>query len=224
MHKMIPLLIGGLALSSAVDAQTSAKLFRYADVSGTQIAFVFGGDIWVVPKTGGTAIQVTHSPGEESWPRFSPDGSELAFTASYHGNQDVYVMPAAGGLPTRVTYQSHPDRMVEWHPDGRRILFASPRESGRQSFSQFYLVSKEGGFPEKLRVPYGELATYAPDGSRLAYITKITEGYPFKRYRGGLASDILIYDLGDDTAENVTQNRATDGKPTSSRIRDPTSG
>ena len=57
------------------------------------------GDIWVMDKTGGTATQVTHSPGEESWPRFSPDGSEIAYTASYNGNQDVYVMPASGRPP-----------------------------------------------------------------------------------------------------------------------------
>jgi len=81
--------------------QISAKLMRYMDVSDTQITFVYGGDIWVMPKTGGTAIQVTHSPGEESWPRFSPDGKSIAYTASYNGNQDVYVMPALGGVPTR---------------------------------------------------------------------------------------------------------------------------
>ncbi|HSR43054.1 MAG TPA: PDZ domain-containing protein, partial [Longimicrobiales bacterium] len=144
--------------------------------------------------------------------RFSPDGSRIAYTAAYDGNQDVYVMPASGGLPTRVTYQSHADRMVEWHPDGRRLLFASQRESGR-NVSQFYLVSAEGGFPEKLTVPYGELASFSPDGDRLAYITKITENYPFKRYQGGLASDVILYDLGDDTARRITDYPGNDGKP-----------
>lgn len=200
-------------LPSAALAQISAKLIRSADVSATQIAFVYGGDIWVMPKSGGTAMQVTHSPGEESWPRFSPDGSEIAFTASYGGNEDVYVMPSTGGVPTRVTYQSHSDRMVEWHPDGDRVLFASARESGRQSFRQLYLVPKTGGLPEKLAVPYAELASYSDDGGRLAYITKITESYPFKRYRGGLASDIVVFDLERNTAENITVNPANDGKP-----------
>ena len=193
--------------------QISAKLMRYADVSETQIAFVYGGDIWVVPKAGGPAVQVTHSPGEESWPRFSPDGRHIAYSASYDGNLDVYVMPSTGGVPTRVTYQSHGDRMVEWHPDGKRILFASGRESGRQSFRQFYLVDMNGGFPEKLSIPYGELASFSPDGDRLAYITKITENYPFKRYRGGLASDIILFDLKNNTATNITENNAIDGKP-----------
>ncbi len=211
--RAVVLLLFGMALASPLNAQTDARLIRYADVSDDQIAFVYGGDIWVMPKDGGTAMQVTHSPGEESWPRFSPDGSEIAYTAAYNGNADVYVMPASGGVPTRVTYQSHADRMVDWHPDGDRLLFASGRESGRQSFNQFYLVPKVGGFPEKLTVPYGELASYSPDGNHLAYITKITENYPFKRYRGGLASDILLFDLRDDTAENITTNHANDGKP-----------
>ncbi len=200
-------------LFQSMYAQISAKLMRYMDVSETQITFVYGGDIWVMPKGGGTAIQVTHSPGEESWPRFSPDGKSIAYTANYNGNPDVYLMPSMGGVPKRLTYQSHTDRMVDWHPDGKRILFASARESGRQSYRQFYLISTEGGFPEKLAVPYGELASYSPDGNQLAYITKITENYPFKRYRGGLASDIIIYDLRSNTAENITNNHANDGKP-----------
>ncbi|MBN2409772.1 MAG: PD40 domain-containing protein [Candidatus Aminicenantes bacterium] len=207
------LMLSALFLATTAFGQISAKLMRTMDVSDTQITFVYGGDIWIMPKTGGTAIQVTHSPGEESWPRFSPDGKWIAFTAGYNGNQDVYVMPALGGVPTRVTYQSFADRMIDWHPDGEHILFASARESGIQRINQFYLVSKSGGFPEKLKIPYGELASYSPDGNSLAYITKITENFPFKRYRGGLASDIIIYDLTRNTAENITRNKAIDGKP-----------
>ncbi len=103
--------------------------------------------------------------------------------------------------------------MVEWHPDGQHLLFASKRESGRQSYSQFYLVDKRGGMPEKLDIPYGELASFSPDGRQLAYITKITENYPFKRYRGGLSSDLLLFDLPGKRAENLTNSHAIDGKP-----------
>ncbi len=211
--KKLFLLFCFLFLFSNAYGQVSAKLMRYMDVSDNQITFVYGGDIWVMPKSGGTAIQVTHSPGEESWPRFSPDGKYIAYTAGYNGNQDVFVMPNTGGVPVRITYQSFTDRMVDWHPDGEHILFASGRESGRQSFRQLYLVNKKGGFPKKLKVPYGELASYSPDGNFLAYITKITENYPFKRYRGGLASDILIFDLKNNTVKNITNNKANDGKP-----------
>jgi tricorn protease len=201
------------SLSVPLLAQINAKLMRYLDVSDSQITFVYGGDLWVVGKAGGTAIQITHSPGEESFPRFSPDGKYIAYTASYQGNSDVYVMSVTGGLPIRVTYASYYDRMVEWHPDGEHLLFASRRSTGQRSTSQFFKVHKDGGLPEKLKVPYGELASYSPDGNRLAYITKITENYPFKRYRGGLTSDIILYDLKSNKAENITNNLANDGKP-----------
>ncbi|MEZ2414509.1 PDZ domain-containing protein [Muriicola sp. E247] len=195
--------------------QINAKLMRYVDVSETQICFVYGGDIWVVDKNGGTATQLTNSPGEESYPKFSPDGKEIAFTARYRGNPDVYVMPTTGGVPVRLTYGSHNDRMVEWHPSGDKILFASRRETGIPSgrVNQLFLIPKTGGMPERLPIPYGEIATYSADGTQLAYITKITETYPFKRYRGGLTSEVILFDLETNTAKNITNNEANDGKP-----------
>jgi tricorn protease len=193
--------------------QISAKLMKYMDVSESQITFVYGGDIWVMPKSGGTASQVTHSPGEEAWPKFSPDGKSIAYTAYYNGNADVYVIPVTGGVPLRVTYQSFGDQLVDWHPDGKRLLFTSVRESGRGALANLYLVDATGGFAEKLKVPYAVLASFSPDGSQLAYITRITENYPFKRYRGGMASDIIVYDLAKNSAVNITNNNAIDGKP-----------
>ena len=211
MKTIITLLLAFTSLTSF--SQINAKLMRYVDVSETQITFVYGGDIWIMPKEGGQAVQMTHSPGEESYPKFSPDGSEIAYTASYNGNLDIFIMPSTGGVPKRLTYASYPDRMLDWHPDGERILFASKRETGTPSVRQFYLVPKTGGLPERLNVPYGELASFSPDGNKLAYITKITENYPFKRYRGGLTSDILIFDLEKNKTVNVTNNLANDGKP-----------
>lgn len=202
-----------LLTTQSVFAQINAKLMRHLDVSETQITFVYGGDLWIMSKAGGQAVQITHSPGEESFPKFSPDGNEIAYSAAYNGNTDVYVMPVKGGVPTRVTYASFNDRMVDWHPDGKRILFASRREMGMRSVNHLFLVDKKGGLPQRLKVPYGELASYSADGNKLAYITKITENYPFKRYRGGLTSDVIIYDLATNKAENITNNLANDGKP-----------
>ena len=213
MKRVFVFFIVVLATTLLINAQIDARLFRFPDVSESKISFVYGGDIWIVPKTGGTANRITSSLGEESQPKFSPDGKTIGYNAAYNGNVDVFTMPATGGVPTRITYNSLPDRMVDWHPDGNQILFASMRESGRRSFNQFYLVNKNGGLPEKLPMPYGELGSFSSDGSKLAYVTRITENYPFKRYRGGMASDVLIYNLKDSSAVNITNNTATDGKP-----------
>ena len=213
MKKLITLFFAFFCLYSF--GQINAKLMRYVDVSDTQICFVLGGDIWVVNKNGGVATQLTNSPGEESYPKFSPNGEEIAFTASYRGNPDIYVMNTKGGIPKRITYGSHSDRMVDWHPSGDKILFASRRETGIPSgrVNQLFLISKNGGMPEKLPIPYGEIASFSADGKQLAYITKITETYPFKRYRGGLTSEVILFDLEKKTAKNITNNTANDGKP-----------
>ncbi|MCU0382048.1 MAG: peptidase S41, partial [Chitinophagaceae bacterium] len=102
--------------SQDLSAQVDARLFRYPDVSATQISFVYGGDVWIAPKAGGTAIRLTSSTGEEAFPRFSPDGKTIAFTATYRGNADVYTMPVNGGLPNRLTWHAMGDRVVDWHP------------------------------------------------------------------------------------------------------------
>ena len=212
---MKKLLVVTLLASLAAPAfgQINARLMRYIDISDSQITFVYGGDVWLVDKEGGQAMQLTNSPGEESYPRFSPDGSEIAYTASYNGNEDIFVVPTNGGVPTRVTYQSHADRMVDWHPDGQHLLFASPRASGTQRVRRLFLVDKQGGLPELLNVPYGEMASFSADGNSIAYVTRLAEDRPFKRYRGGFSSDIYLYNLTDDSAVNITDSAAIDAKP-----------
>ena len=110
--------------SSLVFAQIDARMLRYPAVSKDQIAFVYAGDIWLVPKKGGAAVRLTSSAGEESFPRFSPDGSKVAYSASYDGNVDVYVVPSTGGEPVRLTHHPMSDRVIGWTPDGKRVLFA----------------------------------------------------------------------------------------------------
>src|SRR5205814_3391955 len=113
------------AAAIPASAQVDARMFRQPAVSADKIAFVYAGDIWLVPKSGGAAVRLSSPAGEESFPRFSPDGTKIAFSADYDGNTDVYVAPTAGGEPVRLTHHPMPDRVVGWHPDGRRVLFAS---------------------------------------------------------------------------------------------------
>src|SRR5512139_1352480 len=102
--------LAGAAAPAA--AQIDARMFRYPDVSSTQIAFVYAGDIWTVPKAGGVATRLSSPAGEEMFPRFSPDGKTLAFSANYDGNLEVYAVPATGGMPVRLTHHPMSDRLL----------------------------------------------------------------------------------------------------------------
>jgi tricorn protease len=201
-------------ISVTAQAQVDAKMFRQPDVSATHITFVYAGDIWVVPKDGGLAHRLSSPMGEESFPRFSPDGSHIAFSGNYDGNTDVYVMPTLGGNPVRISYHPFPDRVIDWFPSGQGILFVSSRESGRQRYDQFFSVSSKGGLPDKLPIAYGESGSLSPDEKYLAFTTT-TEAFrrTWKRYRGGLAPDIWLFELQTKSARNLTNSDANDDYP-----------
>ena len=190
-----------------------ARMMQMPAVSKTQIAFVYAGDIWIAPKAGGAAVRLSTPRGAESFPRFSPDGTRLAFSGNYDGNADVYVMPAAGGEPRRITHHGANDRLLGWFPDGKSLLFASHMTSFTERAAQLFKVSAGGGLPEKLPVPYGEFGAVSPDGKTLAYTPISTDFATWKRYRGGMAPDVWLFDLEKKTAENITLNDANDSQP-----------
>jgi len=201
------------ASKQEVPNSINARILRYPAVSQSQIAFTYAGDIWLVQKTGGVATRLSSPPGEESFPRFSPDGSQLAYSGYYDGNMDIYVVPVTGGLPTRVTHHGASDRMVAWYPDGKHILFASGMTSPRNRFNQLFKVPSSGGLPEKLPVPYGEFGDISADGRTLAYIPVSVDFRTWKRYRGGMNPDIWLFDLDNYTAVNITKHDAADAAP-----------
>ena len=190
-----------------------ARMMRYPDVSSNQIAFVYAGDIWVAPKTGGAALRLSSPRGEESFPKFSPDGTEIAFSGNYDGNMDLYIMPVSGGLPRRITHHGAPDRLIGWYPDGKRLLYATSMTSYKDRFNQLYSVSVNGGLPEKLPMPYGEFGALSPDASKLAYTPISVDFRTWKRYRGGMNPDIWVFDLKNTTAKNLTASDAAESIP-----------
>ena len=190
-----------------------ARLMRMPDVSADRIAFVYAGDIWVVGKKGGVAQRLSSPKGEESFPKFSPDGQWIAFSGNYDGNLDVYVVPTVGGVPRRVTHHGAPDRVLGWFPDGKNILYATSMTSEKDRFNQLYKVAATGGLPEKLPVPYGEFGEISPDGKSLAYTPISLDFRTWKRYRGGMVPDIWLFDLEKLEARNVTKSDANDSIP-----------
>ena len=215
MKRLIPVLslIAVLGALAPAEAQINARLLREPDISATQIAFVYAGDIWLVPKEGGVAQRLSTPAGEESFPRFSPDGKTIGFTGNYDGNSDIYVMPVGGGLPERLTHHPDTDRMLGWYPDGESILFATAMTSEKRRFNKLYKVPITGGLPEVLPIPYGEFGAISPDGKTLAYMPLSRDFRTWKRYRGGTAPEIWLFGLAEHWAKNITNNDANDSQP-----------
>ena len=206
-------LLFSLSIASQSSAQVDARMLQFPDVSETQITFVYGGDIWVAPKEGGVAHRLSSPEGQELFPRFSPDGEYIAFSGNYDGNTDVYTIPAGGGTPTRLTHHGMADRLVDWHPDGNRVMYASSMKSGRQRYNQFHFASVEGGLPETLPIPYAEFGAVSQDGNTVAFLPIARSFRTWKRYRGGMAPDIWLFDLQNQTSQNVTDHPANDTHP-----------
>jgi len=190
-----------------------ARMLRFPDVSAEAIVFVYAGDLWTVPKAGGTARRLSSPKGSEMFPKFSPDGSRIAFSGNYDGNTDVYVMPAEGGTPERLTHHPDSDTVVEWYPDGRSILYRSRMASASGRFNRFFKQPVQGGLPDTLPLPYGELDSFSPDGTRIAFQFISREFRTWKRYQGGMASDLWLYDFINNTSEKFTDFPGTDAVP-----------
>jgi tricorn protease len=190
-----------------------ARLMRYPDVSQTQVAFSYAGDIWLASKDGGLATRLSTPPGEETFPRFSPDGTMVAFSGNYDGNTDVYVLPVTGGVPRRLTYHPMYDRVIDWTPDGKGVIFASGREAGRDRFDQLFVASLDGGLPRKLPVPFASFASLTPDGRTIAFTMRAREGATWKRYRGGETSEIWLLGIDDNVSERVSDGIVNDSFP-----------
>ena len=85
-------------------ATNDARMLRYPDINGNLIAFVYAGDIWSVNANGGEAKRLTSHPGIELFPKISPNGEWIAFSAEYSGSRQIWVMPAEGGTARQLTF------------------------------------------------------------------------------------------------------------------------
>jgi tricorn protease len=197
------------------------RLLRHPTVSRDLVAFEYAGDLWAVSRSGGTARRLTSTQGLELEPHFSPDGSQIAFTATVAGNTDVYVMPTTGGDAKRLTFHPSSDRVRGWTPDGRRIIFASARTSApQQAYMRLWTIGVEGGLPEQIPMPRAFTGVYSPDGRRVAYEEFSTQFIPdwyensgWRHYRGGRTHPISVMNLADNSVEKLPWTNSNDAEP-----------
>ena len=199
------------------------RLLRFPDVHKDQIVFVYAGDLWIVSTQGGIARKLTTHPGYELFPKFSPDGQTIAFTGQYDGHFNVFTMPAGGGVPQQLTFEPDPvhvsermgpnNQVIDWYPDGKKILYLSRRTTFNDWFGQLFTIDAGGGLPEQLPLLKGGLTSFSADGNRIAYNRIFRNFRTWKRYKGGMAQDIWIYDFDKNSIEQITDYEGTDTSP-----------
>ncbi len=203
----------GCAASSTSLAQGSSGLCRYPDISKDSIVFVYGNDLWLVPKAGGVARPIANPSGFEGSPRFSPDGKSIAFRGNYDSAADIYTLPISGGIPQRVTHHPSAESLCDWTPDGSGLILASSALEGLARAQKLYTVPAAGGLPTQLPVPYGANGSLDRTGEWLAYTPHSTDTRTWKRYRGGMATDVWIYNIKTNESKRITDWEGTDTLP-----------
>jgi len=222
--KQMQVLVLLFGFSMAVMAHEDARMMRFPDINGNQIVFVYAGDIWTVDAEGGDARQLTSHKGLELFPKISPDGQWIAFSAEYSGSRQVFVIPATGGTPEQLTYYNDvgpmPQRggfdhvVLGWTSDSKHVFFRANRTAYGERMGNYYKISIDGGFEEEYPIAYGGFADLSPNDNKIVFTLPDREFRTWKRYKGGRASDLWIYDLQNNTSEQITDFKGTDHIPT----------
>ena len=198
------------------------RMLRFPDIHGSRVVFSYAGDLWLANVDGeDPARRLTSHPGLELYPKFSPDGTRIAFAGQYRGDEQVYVMDVAGGEPTQLTYYpvngplparwGTDHQVYGWSPDGQEVIFRSLREmfgNGR-----LYRVSVDGGLPVAMPMPRAGSGDLSPDGTQIVYSPLFRDFRSWKRYQGGWAQNLYIFDLENNQAEQITDHIRTERDP-----------
>lgn len=199
-----------------------ARMMRFPDFHQNKVVFSYAGDLYLAQREGGVARKLTSHEGYEMFARFSPDGSQIAFTAQYDGNTEVYVMPAEGGIPKRLTYTATlsrddvSDRMgpnnivTSWSPDGKYIVYRSRGITFNSFVGHLFKVPVEGGLSEQLPLASGGFNSFSDDGNQLVFNRVMREFRTWKYYKGGMADDIWLFDFKTKKTKQLTNNVAQD--------------
>ena len=226
MRKFKKILIALLlpaGIAANCHAADDSRLMRFPDINNGLVAFVYAGDIWTVSADGGDARRLTSHEGMELFPKISPDGKWIAFSGEYSGTRQVFVIPSEGGSPKQLTFYNSQalmpprggfdDVVLDWTPDSKNILFRTNRTPFDERKGKYYTVSINGGLEKPLQIVNGGIACFSPDAKKLCFTPVDREFRNWKRYRGGRATDLWIYDLQKNTSEQITNFTGSDQWP-----------
>jgi tricorn protease len=200
------------------------RLLRFPDIHKEYVTFVYAGDIYISNTNSGQSTRLTDHIGFETFPKFSPDGTKIAFSAEYNGSRQVYVVNRDGSNLTQLTYYNDVGvmpprggfdyRVLDWTPDGKHIVFRANRTPYGKRVGRPYMVPVSGGLEQPFAIPETGGGMLSPNGKKYVYTPIDREFRTWKRSRGGRAQDVWVYDLEKNKSKQLTTNRATDQQPT----------
>ena len=217
-------LITSLFLGAAATASADTPLWmRYNAISpdGTQIAFAYQGDIYVVSSKGGTARQLTTSDSYESAPIWSNDSKTIAFTSDRNGGADIYTIPAKGGMAKRVTFNSALETPLAFSKDNQEIYFSAALQDPAKSIlfpagwlTELYSIPVNGGRPRQITATAISSVDFDKDGQSFLYYNRTgSENIWRKHHVSSVARDIFYYDAKTGTHQQITTNPGEDRDP-----------
>lgn len=181
MRSGLPLLLlvaatGTAAAQSRPTVRQSRPSFAEPSIAPdrSEIAFVSGGDIWVVPAAGGEAHLLVSHPATESRPMYSPDGTRVAFMSNRAGTMDIWLLTLATGDVRQVTFDDGSEQLDGWSRDGNWIYFSSSAHDIAGS-TDVYRVRASGGTPMAVsadRYASEFMSAPSPDGSITAVVAR----------------------------------------------------
>lgn len=208
---------------AATTASASPLWMRYSKISpdGTQIAFAYKGDIYVVPAAGGEARQLTTSTSYETSPVWSNDSKTIAFQSDREGSLDIYTMPATGGQATRVTTYSGAETPLAFSPDDKEIYYSAYIQNPAESsmfptgwFTQLYRINADGGRSHMVTAAPVCGMDFDKDGKSFIYYNRSgSENIWRKHHTSSVARDIFFYDAEKDSHTLICENPGEDRDP-----------
>lgn len=146
---------------------------------------------------------VVSGPGQEAFPRYSPDGTRVLYATdhpTHEGNFEIYVADADGGNVTRLTDSPAMDATPTWTPDGRQIVYTT--DAG--GLFQIWIMNADGSNPRQLT--QGRAANIqpvvSPDGRTIAFSSNPEGNY-----------DILLMNLDGSNVRNFTRTPENESLP-----------
>ncbi|MBU1699408.1 MAG: hypothetical protein KJ970_16635 [Candidatus Eisenbacteria bacterium] len=201
-----------LCLSTAASAQVRFPRHPAPSPDGSQIAFCYQGDIWIVPAEGGVARRVTAHPAYDAYPLWSPDGTLIAFASNRNGNEDIFVIPVESGALRQLTYHSGSDIPTDWTPDGKDLIIETRRDLRDGWNRALYQISLEGGTPFPFLSTGGEQGVLSPDATKFAYVRGSVSWWR-RGYEGNARYRIWLHEIGTDQFHNLTMTAPEGEEP-----------